>query len=152
MKVYNSCISKTGIKNVRSWLFQIAHNTIVDNYRRQSKFSVQSSFKDLSEEGENFAFEEALNYILPMLDFIPKEYAKVLKMAEVDGMKQADIAKELNLNLSTTKSRIQKARQLLKIEFVNCCHFETDVTGNIISFEIKDHCKPLQKIKQELNK
>lgn len=152
LKVYNFCISKTGIKNVRSWLFQIAQNTIIDNYRRQSKFSVQDSFQDLAAEDENLAFKDALNYIKPMLNFIPKEYAKVLKMADLDGMKQADIAKELGLNISTTKSRIQKARQLLKTEFIGCCDFETDVTGNIVSFEIKDHCKPLQKIKKELMK
>jgi RNA polymerase sigma-70 factor, ECF subfamily len=152
LKVYNFCISKTGIKNVRSWLFQIAQNTIIDNYRRQSKFSVQDTFQDLAAEDENLAFKDALNYIKPMLDFIPKEYATVLKMADLDGMKQADIAKELGLNLSTTKSRIQKARQLLKVEFIGCCHFETDVTGSIVSFEIKDHCKPLQKIKKELMK
>ncbi|MGL4631157.1 MAG: sigma factor-like helix-turn-helix DNA-binding protein [Leadbetterella sp.] len=85
-----------------------------------------------------------------MLDFIPKEYAQVLKMADLDGMKQADIAKELGLNLSTTKSRIQKARELLKKEFMICCHFETDVTGKIVSFEVKASCKPLQKIRKEI--
>ena len=29
MKVYNSCCSEIQIKNVRSWLFQIAHNTLI---------------------------------------------------------------------------------------------------------------------------
>lgn len=27
MKLYNSCCSNIEIKNVRSWMFQIAHNT-----------------------------------------------------------------------------------------------------------------------------
>jgi RNA polymerase sigma-70 factor, ECF subfamily len=68
LKVYNFCLSKTGIKNVRSWLFQIAQNTIIDNYRRQSKFSVQPNFKDIAAEDENLAFKDALNY--PNLPFI----------------------------------------------------------------------------------
>ena len=30
LKVYNSCCSGKTINNVRSWLFQIAHNTTID--------------------------------------------------------------------------------------------------------------------------
>ena len=32
MKVYNSCCSGNEIKNSRSWMFQIAHNTIIDHF------------------------------------------------------------------------------------------------------------------------
>lgn len=152
IKVYNFCISKSGVKNIRSWLFQIAQNTIIDNYRRQSKFIQQEAEFDLADEDENMAFKDAVNYILPMLDFLPEKYAEPLKLADIDGLKQADIAQKIGLNLSATKSRIQRARQLLKEEFVTCCFFETDKQGNIISFEIKDSCKPLQKIKQAFQK
>jgi RNA polymerase sigma-70 factor (ECF subfamily) len=40
----------------------------------------------------------------------------------------------------------------LKAEFINCCHFETDTQGNLIFFEIKDSCEPLQKVKKDLQK
>lgn len=152
LKVYNFCISKSGVRNIRSWLFQIAQNTITDNYRKESKFTNLDNFTEIENENPNLAFREATNYILPMLDFLPKEYAIPLKLADIDNMKQAEIAHKLNLTLSATKSRIQRARQLLKAEFITCCHFETGKQGNIISFEIKDNCKPLQKIKKELQK
>ena len=31
-------------------------------------------------------------------------------------------------------------------------HFETDTQGNLIFFEIKDSCEPLQKVKKDLQK
>jgi len=152
MKVYNFCISKSGVRNIRSWLFQIAQNTITDHYRKQSKLTGLVNLNEIETEDQNAAFSEATNYILPMLDFLPKEYAVPLKLADIDNMKQADIAKKLNLGLPATKSRIQRARQLLKAEFITCCHFETDTQGNLISFEIKDSCESLQKVKKDLQK
>lgn len=152
MKVYNFCISKSGVRNIRSWLFQIAQNTITDHYRKQSKFTNLDNLNEIEYEDQNMAFSEATNYILPMLEFLPKEYAVPLKFADIDNIKQADIAKKLNLSLSATKSRIQRARQLLKAEFITCCHFKTDKQGNLISFEIKDSCEPLQKVKQNLQR
>lgn len=152
MKVYNFCISKSGVRNIRSWLYQIAQNTIIDHYRKQKKSTDLDNLNKLENEDQNVAFNEATNYILPMLDFLPKKYAEPLKLADIDNMKQADIAKKLKLGLPATKSRIQRARKLLKAEFITCCHFETDAQGNLISFEIKDSCKPLQKVKKELQK
>jgi RNA polymerase sigma-70 factor (ECF subfamily) len=152
MKVYNFCISKSGVRSIRSWLFQIAQNTITDHYRKQSKFTNLDNLNEIEYEDQNMAFSEATNYILPMLEFLPKEYAVPLKFADIDNIKQADIAKKLNLSLSATKSRIQRARQLLKAEFITCCHFKTDKQGNLISFEIKDSCEPLQKVKKNLQR
>ena len=152
MKVYNFCISKSGVRNIRSWLYQIAQNTITDHYRKQSKTTNLDNLTEIEYEDQNIAFSEATNYILPMIEFLPKEYAVPLKFADLDNIKQADIAKKLNLSLSATKSRIQRARQLLKAEFITCCHFKTDKQGNLISFEIKDSCEPLQKVKKDLQK
>jgi RNA polymerase sigma-70 factor (ECF subfamily) len=149
IKVYNFCTSKSGVRNIRSWLFQIAQNTITDHYRKQTKFTALNKIVEVEIEDQNIAFSEATKYILPMLDFLPNEYAIPLKLADIENMKQADIAKKLRLTLPATKSRIQRARQLLKAEFITCCHFETDKHGSIISFDIKENCVPLQKIKKE---
>ncbi|NEV93745.1 RNA polymerase sigma factor SigZ [Psychroflexus sp. YR1-1] len=146
IKVYNFCISNSGVRNIRSWLFQITQNTITDHYRKQKKFTGVDDLTGLDNEDENAAFAEATTFILPMLNFLPEEYAIPLKLSDLDHMKQADIAKKLNLGLSATKSRIQRARKLLKAEFVTCCHFETDKQGSLISFQIKKSCEPLQKI------
>ena len=144
LKVYGFCLSGSGIKNVRSWLYQISHNTMIDHFRKESRKGKISKEIEITEEDENLAFSEALEYILPLINFLPPEYAVPLKMSDIEGMKQAEIAKKLNLSLSATKSRIQRARSLLKAEFILCCHFETDSSGGLMSFKIKDSCTPLQ--------
>lgn len=148
LKVYGFCMRTSGVKNIRSWLFQIAHNCIVDNYRKQSKY-VDVEVPEEIQEDENLAFKDAVEYLLPLINFLPPEYAVPLKLSDIDGIKQAEIARKLNLSLSATKSRIQRARTLLKEEFITCCHLETDAGGNLISFEVKKSCKPLQHLKKK---
>lgn len=143
VKIYNFCLKGGGVKNLRSWLFQIARNSIIDHYRKNKKFS-GNEVPEIAGEDENIAYKEAVVYIEPILNFLPEEYAIPLKMADLEGMKQAEIAEKLSLTIPAVKSRIQRARKLLKAEFVTCCDLETDARGNIISFEIKDSCTPLR--------
>lgn len=151
LKVYGFCRDKGGVRNVRSWLFQITRNTLVDHLRKQKKFVDREIQEEIQEE-ENSAFLEALDYIEPLLNFLPEEYRLPLKLADLEGMKQADIAQQLGLSLPATKSRIQRARDLLRAEFLTCCHFETGAGGDLLSFGIKDSCVPLQKVRENLQK
>ena len=148
LKIYNFCLSRSGVRNVRSWLFQIAHNTIIDHFRKEKKYSDREA-PEVPEEDQNFAFQDAVEYIQPLLNFLPKEYALPLKLADIDGLKQTEVAEKLNLSLPAVKSRIQRGRKLLKQEFLTCCYLETDAGGNLISFEIKDSCVPLQQLKKK---
>ena len=150
LKVYNFCLSKSGVRNVRSWLYQIARNAMIDHFRKESKNGNLKNDVEYIEEDENLAFKEALEYIEPLLSFLPVEYAVPLRMADLEGLKQDNIAEKLNLSLTATKSRIQRARDLLKKEFVTCCHLETDATGGLLSFSVKDSCTPLQQAQKKI--
>lgn len=150
LKVYKFCLSKSGVRNVSSWLFQIAQNTIVDHFRKQSKFS-QKEIPELPGEEENLAFKEASNFIIPMLNFLPEKYAIPVRLSDVEGLRQTEIANKLGLSLAAVKSRIRRGRQLLMAEFITCCNFEKDAAGNLLSFDIKSSCSPLQKVKKELS-
>lgn len=144
MKVYGFCMNKSGVGNVRSWLFQIAHNCIIDHIRKHGKTS--NNVPDVVADEESHVYQEAEEFLLPIIGFLPEAYAVPLRMSDIEGIKQAEIAQRLGLNLSATKSRIQRARQMLKEEFITCCHLETDRQGNLVSFQIKDSCKPLQQL------
>ncbi len=149
LKVYGSCCSGRDITNLRSWLFQIAHNTLVDYYRRENRFSDQ--LPDEQVEDENLLYREAAEFIEPLMGFLPEKYALPLRLADIEGVPQQEIATRLGLGLSAVKSRIQRARKLLREEIITCCHVETDEAGNLISFGVKASCKPLQEYIQKEN-
>jgi RNA polymerase sigma-70 factor (ECF subfamily) len=143
MKIYNSCCSTIKIKNVRSWMFQIAHNTTIDYLKKQHNFT--NIIPESYDNDKHTVIQEADEIIKPLMKLLPDKYAIPLQLSDIDELKQKEVAQKLNLSLTATKSRIQRARKLLKEKIIECSNLEKDEKGNLISLELKNACKPVQK-------
>ena len=152
LKVYNFCCCKSGVRNVRSWLFQIAHNTIADHYRKNKRNISTDIFRDEIQETEASAYKDAAEFILPMVNLLPESYAVPLRMSDVDGVKLNEVATELDLSLSAVKQRVSRGRKMLKGLFTECCLMELDDQGRLVSFDIRPDCVALQRYKAALEK
>jgi RNA polymerase sigma-70 factor (ECF subfamily) len=143
MKVYNSCCSSVNIKNVRSWMFQIAHNTTIDYLKKQNKFT--DNVPENYDNDDYDVYQEANEIVKPLMQLLPEKYAIPLQLSDIEELKQKEVAQKLNLSLTATKSRIQRARNLLKEKIIECGNLEKDEKGNLISLGIRSDCKPTQK-------
>jgi RNA polymerase sigma-70 factor (ECF subfamily) len=143
LKTMETCLRERDIKNLKSWLFQVTRNTIVDYYRKQNKVIQDEDYISINHINSE-SFQQILSEdIAAMIDLLPEEYALPLKWGDIDGMQQKDIAEKLGISLPGAKSRIQRARKKLHSLFFECCDVELDSQGNIISCVIKSHCTPL---------
>ena len=138
LKMYKSCCSDKEIKNVNSWLFQIAHNTVIDQLRQQNKIVHQSV--EPAQTDDSSVWQELAECVEPLIKLLPEKYAVPLKMSDIEGIKQADIAIELGIGLSAAKSRVQRARTMLKEEIVKCCVIEMDKNGVPVSVDNACDC------------
>lgn len=142
MKIYNSCCSDIEIRNVRSWMFQIAHNTTVDYLKNENRFT--NEVPEDTETDETNAYKEIEKWVRPLMELLPEKYAVPLQLSDLEDLKQAEVSKKLNLSLTATKSRIQRARKLLKEKIIECSNMETNSRGDLVFIEIKSDCKPLK--------
>lgn len=113
------------IENQRAYLYKAVSNEVIDHYRSeerrsyyesqsiqiQMEYDARSADKVLEASQELHLLQQALNE-LPLLT------QKIFTLYRIDGVKQRDIAKQLNLNLSTIEKRLAAAikhiRQHLK--------------------------------------
>ena len=123
-------------------MFQIAHNTVVDYLKKENKFTNEVS--NILEAEETNAYREAEELVTPLLKLLPEKYGIPLQLSDIEGLKQSEVSKKINLSLTATKSRIQRARILLKEKIIECSILEINDKGNVTSIEIKSGCKPLQ--------
>ncbi len=116
--------------NAKAWLFRILKNAFINNYRKKSKRPAQVDFEDLV----NIHQEEdtALNSYVDMREDIYEriigdevtialgnlsvEYRTVLLLCDIEGFTYEEISKIIDIPIGTVRSRLFRARNLLKKE------------------------------------
>ena len=151
IKLVESHQKNIEIKNIKAWLFQVSRHTIYDYFKADAKDTHwDTQWKEDLLTADEFTPIMEADYIIPMLDLLPESYALPLKLSDIDGIPQKEIAVQLNMNLSATKMRIQRARVKLRELFVECCEITYDKTGTFVSCSIKPSCTPLHEIHASL--
>lgn len=150
LKCYQFCTSGRTALHVKSWLFKVTQNTIIDYFKKVNQY-VPLSTDLIYDQNQYSVIGEASDYIKLLLKLLPDEYAIPLQMFDLEDIDQKTIATKLNLTLPNTKSRIQRGRVKLKALFLETCHVSFGEDGEMIGFEIKSQSKELlaEKIRLE---
>jgi RNA polymerase sigma-70 factor (ECF subfamily) len=151
LKSYQYCSNGKTVIYLKSWLYKITQNSIIDYHKKANK-NISISFDLVEANGEKSILGEASDYIKVLLKLLPKDYATPLYMSDIEGISQENISKSLGLTLPNTKSRIQRARVKLKERFLECCVVSFGENGEMVSFDIKLQCTELQAEKNKLEK
>ncbi len=128
LKAYRFIESFQTGTNAKAWLFRILKNSFINDYRKKSKEPNKVDYQDV----ETYYNSEDVNrQITPDLrveslkDMIGDEISNALNSLDVDfktviilcdleGFKYEEMAKILDIPIGTVRSRLHRARQLLK--------------------------------------
>jgi RNA polymerase sigma-70 factor, ECF subfamily len=125
---------------IHSWIYQITRNLITDYFRTKSGQKMEMpDTKDPDEDTDQLKLiEESVRDMVEMMDNLPPEYCEALCMTELEGMNQKDYAVKAGISYSGARSRVQRAKVILKDRLLKCCHYIFDKYGTVI--EITPHC------------
>jgi RNA polymerase sigma-70 factor (ECF subfamily) len=133
------------LDKMQVWIYTIARNTIYDFYRKQKQ---DLHIDNLSEDQLcNLPEEETFNTeiaecLKSMIQYLPDKYKQALILTEYQNLTQRELALQMGISISGAKSRVQRARAMLKEMILNCCTIEQDCRGNIIDYKHKKNkCK-----------
>ena len=127
---------------LRPWLYQITRNAIIDYFRLQkpSEAVPDELIHEDTKEEDNRAQWELARCLVPLLNELPEPYRQVLRLTEFEGATQREAASQLGLSLSGAKSRVQRARKMLREVLLKCCRVELDRRGGVVDYEARDGC------------
>src|SRR6266568_5838184 len=127
--------------SLQSWVYQIARNAISDYYRvHKATLELPEVLLMPEEPLDDDVVNELAPCIKAMVDSLPHEYRQALILTEYQGLSQRELAERLGISFSGAKSRVQRAREKVKLMLLKCCHFQFDRLGRIIDHEPNCAC------------
>ena len=136
VKVFSKIETLKNKDKIIPWIYQITRNEINTFFRKQSS-AQENVVQIIPEDLEENLTTEFSKCVQPMIDNLPLKYQEAIKMTEIEGLSQKELAKSLNISYSGAKSRVQRGRKLLKSLLQQCCTINTDKYGNITDYEQK---------------
>jgi RNA polymerase sigma-70 factor (ECF subfamily) len=139
IRIHTRLCSLRDLSKLESWIYQITRNAIIDHYRsRRPGVELSESIPSEDELDEDDPDAVLALSLTGMVDELPDTYRDALLLTEYQGLNQRQMADRLGISFSGAKSRVQRARRMLRDMLLTCCHFELDRRGAIIDYY--QHC------------
>lgn len=114
--------------NAKAWLFKILKNAYINEYRKKIRQPVKVDIDEVSgfkegEEGSKGAYNDIRQDIFDnsmgdevtiALNALPYEFRTVILLCDIEHFSYEEIAKILELPIGTVRSRLFRARNMLK--------------------------------------
>ena len=138
LKIYQRMDALKDVRKLEGWIYQITRNAIIDSYRSRRP-TTQLDAEEVLDLPEELPDDDIVSELLPcvraMVRSLPEVDRQALVLTEYQGLTQKELAERLDLSFSGAKSHVQRAREKLKQQLLECCHFELDRRNHILNYQ-----------------
>jgi RNA polymerase sigma-70 factor, ECF subfamily len=138
IKAYTRSRQLRETDKISGWIYQIARNAIMDHYRASSR-SIAPVNVDWDDSYNELNDCVAL-CLRKLIVSLPEKYRVPLELTEIENYSQHEVAQRLNITYSGARSRVQRARKLLREKLESLYIVKTDSYGNVIVCENRTPC------------
>lgn len=117
IKVFENLKSLKNEKDLEGWIRRIMVNTAIEKYRVRIKdltlYKDELGFSLM--QNNNLGIEKLkLNDLFELIHSLPVQYRLIFNLYAIEGYSHKEIAKELNITESTSRSNLTRARTILQ--------------------------------------
>lgn len=139
VKIHTNMDTLHDTDRLQSWIYQIARNTVTDYYRTRKAY-LQIPDELAMPDADDDTSARLAEGLRSMIEDLPDEYEVAVRLTELEGLTQQELADRTGLSLSGAKSRVQRGRKMLREMLLACCHFEFDRHGKVIDYYPECQC------------
>lgn len=146
MRIHQNVDSLEDRDRLPNWVFRIARNAIIDEYRRAARSreeliaSLGDDVAEVPTDDYPGVISELAGCLRPLLGGLSVEQRRAVEMIDLDGMAQADAADREGISLSGMKSRVQRGRKRLGELLGQCCTLNLDSRGVPMEYDAPPGC------------
>jgi len=126
LKIFRKIDSHQIDKEFKAWIRRIVINTALDYYRKEKKYDVEISFEEALDEPEDESVLDKLNAeeIIKLINSLPMIYRYTFTLFEIEGFSHDEIAQQLGITASTSRSNLTRAKKMLRQMILTIYQYE----------------------------
>ena len=126
LKIFNKIESHQIEKDFKAWVRRIVINTAIDYYRREKKHNDEISIEEAYNEPEDESVLDRLNAeeIIKLINSLPMIYRYTFTLFEIEGFSHDEIAQQLGVTASTSRSNLTRAKKILRKMILTSYQYE----------------------------
>lgn len=114
------------------WVYSVARNAVIDRLRKKPPLSGDVDLESIAASSGEDEEQALLGCVTPFVARLPEAYRHAITLVELQGLSQAEAATIEGISVSGMKSRVQRARRMLREMFEECCALTLDARGRVI--------------------
>lgn len=129
MKAYRFIDSYEKGTNAKAWLFKILKNAFINEYRRKTKQPHRVDYEDVvayqdledASPGGTVDLRQEIfqgmigDEVTRAINSLPVDFRTVILLCDIEGFTYEEIAKIIDIPIGTVRSRLHRAREMLKV-------------------------------------
>ena len=104
------------------WVFRICRSVLVDTHRRSRPEEPLVEEPQVEAPLPDGATAVVAGWMPAFVEQLPEPYREAVRLTELEGLSQAELARRLGLSASGARTRVQRGRALLREALLACCH------------------------------
>ena len=118
LKVFTSLHSFKHEGSFEGWIRRIMANTCISYLRKKNLVDLSDEDYVFNQEATESLENTSVEDIQKLIDQLPDGYKIVFNLFAIEGYKHSEIADQLGISESTSKSQLFKARKLLQANYI----------------------------------
>lgn len=141
VKLYMNLHKTKDLNNIKSWIYKITRNTIIDYYRKKKPVSkeIDDTLKDISQDEDKSLNKDFECCLAKFIYLLSESDSDIISRYYFNKDSHKNISEKLNITDKASKMRLSRAKKRLKILLEDCCNIESDKYGNIVEYNQKEH-------------
>lgn len=134
LKAYRFANSYDEGTNAKAWLFKILKNAFINQYRKKSKRPTQVDYEEIvryhdKEDGnagsdnldmrQDYFHDMLGDEVTRAINLLPVDFKTVILLCDIEGFTYEEIAKIIDIPIGTVRSRLHRARNMLKDHLID---------------------------------
>jgi len=115
------------------WAFQVARNAVSDHYRSRGARRTLPRIES-GETSEEDVQRVVAGWLTEYVDRLPPRYREALALVDLEGKTQKELSRRLGISESGARSRVQRARAMVREMLLECCHVVLDARGGVVEY------------------